>query len=119
MSVPSAEQKLILIVDDTPTNIGVISGALKDCYNTKIATNGQKALALASPEDKLDLILLEVRMPEMDVYKVCTRLKADPTTRETPIIFLPSQTSADDKTHGFEVGAVDSVHNPFSPAVVR
>src|SRR5262245_28712942 len=119
MSNPSADQKLILIVDDTPTNIGVISGALKDCYHTKIATNGQKALALASAEDKPDLILLDVMMPEMDGYEVCSRLKADPATREIPIIFLTSQTSADDETHGFEVGAVDYVHKPFSPAVVR
>jgi len=119
MSVASAAQKLILIVDDTPTNIGVISGALKDSYKTKIATNGQKALALASAEDKPDLILLDVMMPEMDGYEVCSRLKADPATREIPIIFLTSQTSADDETHGFEVGAVDYVHKPFSPAVVR
>jgi len=119
MSVSSADQKLILIVDDTPTNIGVISGALKDCYHTKIATTGQKALALASAEDKPDLILLDVMMPEMDGYEVCSRLKADPTTREIPIIFLTSQTSADDETRGFEVGAVDYVHKPFSPAVVR
>lgn len=119
MSVSPAAQKLILIVDDTPTNIGVISGALKDSYKTKIATNGEKALALASAEDKPDLILLDVMMPEMDGYEVCSRLKADPTTREIPIIFLTSQTSADDETHGFAVGAVDYVHKPFSPAVVR
>jgi phosphoserine phosphatase RsbU/P len=119
MSVSSAAQKLILIVDDTPTNIGVISGALKDSYKTKIATDGQKALALASAEDKPDLILLDVMMPEMDGYEVCSRLKADPTTREIPIIFLTSQTSAEDETRGFEVGAVDYVHKPFSPAVVR
>ncbi|MGA7918318.1 MAG: hypothetical protein WCA38_01520, partial [Candidatus Acidiferrales bacterium] len=57
--VPSA-QKLILIVDDTPTNLGVISGALADTYKTKVATNGQKALALASADEKPDLILLDV-----------------------------------------------------------
>jgi sigma-B regulation protein RsbU (phosphoserine phosphatase) len=119
MPVASAAQKLILIVDDIPTNIGVISGALKDSYKTKIATNGEKALALASAEDKPDLILLDVMMPEMDGYEVCSRLKADPATREIPIIFLTSQTSADDETHGFEVGAVDYVHKPFSPAVVK
>src|SRR6516225_10888365 len=112
-------QKLILIVDDTPTNIGVISGALRDSYKTKVATDGQKALALASAEDKPDLILLDVMMPEMDGYEVCSRLKADPATREIPIIYLTSQTSPDDETRGFEVGAVDYVHKPFSPAVVR
>jgi phosphoserine phosphatase RsbU/P len=115
---PSA-QKLILIVDDTPINIGVISGALKDSYKTKVATNGEKALALASAEEKPDLILLDVMMPGMDGYEVCSRLKADPATNEIPVIFLTGQTSAEDETRGFEVGAVDYVHKPFSPAVVK
>jgi serine phosphatase RsbU (regulator of sigma subunit) len=114
-----ATEKLILIVDDTPTNIGVIAGALRDCYKTKVASSGQKALALASAEDKPDLILLDVMMPEMDGYEVCSRLKADPATREIPVIFLTGQTSPDDETRGFEVGAVDYVHKPFSPAVVK
>lgn len=116
--VPSA-QKLILIVDDTPTNLGVISGALTDTYKTKVATNGQKALALASADEKPDLILLDVVMPEMDGYEVCTRLKADPATREIPIIFLTGQTSVEDETRGFSVGGVDYVHKPFSPAIVK
>jgi phosphoserine phosphatase RsbU/P len=115
---PSA-QKLILIVDDTPLNIGVISGALKDSYKTKVATNGEKALALASAEERPDLILLDIMMPGMDGYEVCSRLKADPATREIPVIFLTGQTSAEDETRGFEVGAVDYVHKPFSPAVVE
>jgi phosphoserine phosphatase RsbU/P len=114
-----ATQKLILIVDDTPTNIGVISGALKDSYKTKIATNGEKALALASAEEKPDLILLDIVMPGMDGYEVCSRLKSDPATSEIPVIFLTGQTGAEDETRGFEVGAVDYVHKPFSPAVVR
>src|SRR6201987_5479174 len=112
-------QKLILIVDDTPVNIGVISGALKDSYKTKVATNGEKALALASAEEKPDLILLDIMMPGRDGYEVCPRLKADPATSEIPVIFLTGQTSAEDETRGFEVGAVDYVHKPFSPAVVN
>src|SRR6201998_740417 len=112
-------QKLILIVDDTPVNIGVISGALKDSYKTKVATNGEKALALASAEEKPDLILLDIMMPGMDGYEVCSRLKSDPATREIPVIFLTGQTAAEDETRGFEVGAVDYVHKPFSPAVVQ
>ena len=115
---PSA-QKLILIVDDTPLNIGVISGALKDSYKTKVATSGEKALALASAEVKPDLILLDIIMPGMDGYEVCSRLKADAATSEIPVIFLTGQTSAEDETRGFEVGAVDYVHKPFSPAVVK
>src|SRR6516164_8602878 len=113
-----ATEKLILIVDDTPTNIGVIAGALRDCYKTKVASSGQKALALASAEDKPDLILLDVQMPEMDGYEVCTRLKADPSTRDIPVIFLTAMTEVKDETRGFSVGAVDYIHKPFSPPVV-
>ena len=81
-------QKSILIVDDTPINLGVISGALKDSFNTKVATNGEKALAIASAEEKPDLILLDVMMPGMDGYEVCRRLKANPATQNIPVIFL-------------------------------
>jgi len=116
---PHAEQKLILVVDDTPTNIGVISGALKDSYRTKIATNGEKALALANADEKPDLILLDIMMPGMDGYEVCNRLKANPATAEIPVIFLTGQTGAEDETRGFECGAVDYIHKPFSPAVVK
>lgn len=113
------EPKLILVVDDTPLNISVITGALKDTYRTKVATSGAKALAIAAGEEKPDLILLDVMMPEMDGYEVCRRLKADPTTREIPVIFLTAQTDAEDETRGFQVGAVDYVHKPFSPAVMK
>jgi DNA-binding response OmpR family regulator len=58
-------------------------------------------------------------MPEMDGYEVCTRLKADLETREIPVIFLTGQTEVEDETKGFEVGAVDYIHKPFSPAVVK
>src|SRR5580693_6944957 len=115
----AALQKSILIVDDTPINIGVISGALKDTYKTKVATSGEKALAIANGSDKPDLILLDVMMPEMDGYEVCRRLKANPETQEIPVIFLTGQTGADDETKGFEVGAVDYIHKPFSEAVVK
>jgi serine phosphatase RsbU (regulator of sigma subunit) len=112
-------QKLILVVDDTPLNISVITGALKDTYKTKVATSGAKALAIAAADEKPELILLDVMMPEMDGYEVCRRLKADPTTREIPVIFLTAQTDAEDETRGFQVGAVDYVHKPFSPAVMK
>jgi len=112
-------QKLILIVDDTPINIGVISGALKDSFATKVATSGEKALAIAAGKEKPDLILLDILMPEMDGYEVCRRLKANPDTRDIPVIFLTSQTEAEDETKGFEVGAVDYIHKPFSAAVVK
>jgi len=113
------EQKLILVVDDTPLNISVITGALKDNYRTKVATSGARALAIAAADEKPDLILLDVMMPEMDGYEVCSRLKADPMTREIPVIFLTAQTEAEDEMRGFQVGAVDYVHKPFSSAVMK
>ena len=113
------EQKLILVVDDTPLNISVITGALKDTYRTKVATSGAKALTIAAADEKPDLILLDVMMPEMNGYEVCRRLKAEQTTREIPVIFLTAQIEAEDETRGFQVGAVDYVHKPFSPAVVK
>jgi sigma-B regulation protein RsbU (phosphoserine phosphatase) len=113
------EQKSILIVDDTPVNLGVISGALRDSFHTKVATNGEKALAIASGAEKPDLILLDVMMPGMDGYEVCRRLKANPDTQNIPVIFLTGQTGTEDETKGFEVGAVDYIHKPFSAAIVK
>ena len=113
-----SDQKLVLIVDDTPTNIGVISGVLKDSFKTKVATNGEKALVIASGGEKPDLILLDVMMPGMDGYEVCRRLKANPATHDIPVIFLTAKTDAADEEKGFEVGAVDYVHKPFSGPIV-
>ena len=109
----------VLIVDDSPANIQVVNSILKDIYKIRIATNGAKALELAKATPPPDLILLDVMMPEMDGYEVCTRLKADLETREIPVIFLTGQTEVEDETKGFEVGAVDYIHKPFSPAVVK
>ena len=114
----SSDRKTILIVDDTPTNIGIISSVLKDFFRTKVATNGEKALVLASAEDRPDLILLDITMPGMDGYEVCRRLKANPATRGIPVIFLTAKTEAEDEKQGFEVGAVDYIHKPFSAPIV-
>ena len=117
MTLPS-DPKLILIVDDTPTNVAVISGLLKDSFRTKVATSGAKALAIATGPEKPDLILLDVMMPDMDGFEVCRRLKANPDTREIPIIFLSAKTGAVDEVKGFEVGAADYIHKPFPAQVV-
>jgi len=112
------EKKLILLVDDAPANIQVAREILKDTYKTRVATSGAKALELVKAPPLPDLILLDVMMPEMDGYEVCTRLKQDSVTRDIPVIFLTAKTEAEDETRGFEVGAVDYIHKPFSPPVV-
>ena len=113
--MPLSDRKTILIVDDTPTNIGIISSVLKDSFRTKVATNGEKALVLASAGDKPDLILLDITMPGMDGYEVCRRLKANPATSSIPVIFLTAKTETVDVVRGFSVGAVDYVAKPFNP----
>jgi len=113
------QKKTILLVDDAPANIQIANAILKDTYKIRIATNGAKALELANAEPFPDLILLDVMMPEMDGYEVCSRLKSNSETRDIPVIFLTGQTEIEDETRGFEVGAVDYIHKPFSPAVVR
>ena len=116
---PADQKKTILVVDDAPANIQVVNSILKDTYKVRIATNGAKALELVGVAPAPDLILLDIMMPGMDGYEVCTRLKGDPGTKDIPVIFLTGQTETADETRGFEVGAVDYIHKPFSPAVVK
>jgi len=113
------EKQTVLVVDDAPANIQVVNSILKDTYKVRIATNGMKALELVRTTPRPDLILLDVMMPGMDGYQVCSQLKTDPGTRDIPVIFLTGQTETSDETRGFEVGAVDYIHKPFSPAVVQ
>jgi adenylate cyclase len=116
--LPLSDQKLVLIVDDTPTNLAVITGVLESLFRIKVATNGETALVIAQASDKPDLILLDVEMPGLDGYEVCRRLKANPATCEIPVIFLTGRTDAADEQKGFEVGAVDYIHKPFSAPIV-
>jgi phosphoserine phosphatase RsbU/P len=113
------QKSTVLLVDDAPANIQIANSILKDHYKIRIATSGAKALELVKVAPLPDLILLDVMMPEMDGYEVCTRLKLDPETKDIPIIFLTGQTEVEDETKGFEVGAVDYIHKPFSPAVMK
>jgi sigma-B regulation protein RsbU (phosphoserine phosphatase) len=112
-------KQTVLVVDDAPANIQIVNSILKDIYKIRVATSGAKALELARVIPRPDLILLDVMMPEMDGYEVCTRLKTDPDTQDIPVIFLTGQTEVEDETRGFDVGAVDYIHKPFSPAVVK
>ncbi|MFC1849498.1 response regulator [candidate division CSSED10-310 bacterium] len=112
------EKKTILVVDDTPANIALICGLLNAQYQTKVATNGQKALSIAQSERPPDLILLDIRMPEMDGYEVCRLLKADEKTRHIPVIFLTAMTQVEEEEKGLAVGAVDYIFKPISPPIL-
>ncbi|WP_269533879.1 two-component system response regulator [Chitinimonas sp. BJYL2] len=112
------EKPTILIVDDTPENIAVLSALLRDRYKTKVATSGVKALDIAASEPRPDLILLDVMMPELDGYETCQRLKANPQTADIPVIFLTARTQVEDEELGLQVGAVDYITKPISPPIV-
>ena len=89
-----------------------------DRYKIRVAMNGPKALELAKVEPRPDLIMLDVMMPNMNGYEVCGCLKADQRTRDIPVVFLTGKTEVADETRGFEVGAVDYIHKPFSPPIM-
>ncbi|MCI0666440.1 MAG: two-component system response regulator [Methylococcaceae bacterium] len=109
----------ILLVDDVPENIDVLNGILKDRYKIKVALNGTKALEIAKAGIPPDLILLDIMMPGMDGYEVCRRLKSDFATRRIPVIFVTAMDDIDDEARGFELGAVDYITKPVSPAIVQ
>ncbi|NIA56460.1 two-component system response regulator [Massilia sp. TW-1] len=114
----TAARPTILIVDDTPDNIMLLSRLLKDKYNTKVATNGTLALQIAQATPGLDLVLLDVMMPGLDGYETCRRLKANPATAGIPVIFLTAKNQAEDEALGLALGAVDYITKPVSPAIL-
>src|SRR3954453_9366 len=113
-----ATKPVVLIVDDTPENLTIMNGLLKEAYHTKVANSGERALKLAQAEPIPDLVLLDIMMPGMDGYEVCRRLKADAATHEIPVIFLTAKTHVEDESRGFEVGCGDYITKPISPPIV-
>ncbi|MDM8561536.1 hybrid sensor histidine kinase/response regulator [Candidatus Parabeggiatoa sp. HSG14] len=109
----------ILIVDDTPESIRVLMEVIREPnYEILVATNGSIGLEVAMSQ-KPDLILLDIMMPEMDGYEVCTNLKANSTTQNIPIIFITARDKEEDETKGFEFGAIDYITKPFNPLIVQ
>ena len=112
------EKPRVLIVDDEPTNVKLLMTNLNSDYKISIAINGQEALKLAALKHP-DLILLDVMMPEMDGYTVCQKLKSEPKTRDTPVIFITAKSEAEDESMGFGAGAVDYITKPFNVGIVK
>lgn len=113
-----ATNDTILVVDDSPSNIDVIVNLLNKKYKVKAATNGKKAISLATSDSPPSLILLDIMMPEMDGYSVCKILKEDPRCMDIPIIFLSAKGEVKDITKGLELGAVDYVTKPIEPEIL-
>ena len=109
----------VLIVDDTPGNLGLLSEILRDEYRTRVATSGERALQIAMSSTPPDLILLDILMPGMSGYEVCTRLKQNPSTSGIPVIFVSGLDEVDDETKGLGLGGVDYITKPISPPIVK
>ena len=109
----------ILVVDDTPANVAILSDALKAHYRITVALDGEQAVRLACERPMPDLILLDVMMPALDGYEVCRRLKANPETLNIPVIFVTAMNEVEDETLGLALGGVDYITKPISPAIVK
>lgn len=108
----------VLVVDDTPDNLSLMSDLLRTDYKVKLAPSGERALQIVAGESKPDLILLDIMMPDMDGYEVLRRLQFNPDTEDIPVIFLTAMSAADDESIGLELGAVDYITKPVNPAIV-
>lgn len=113
------DKAIVLVVDDTPSNIELIKNILNQDYRVKAAINGIQALKIALSSNKPDIILLDIMMPDMDGYEVCRKLKSDPSTMHIPVMFISAKTEIEDEALGFRLGAVDYITKPISPMLVK
>jgi putative two-component system response regulator len=105
----------VLIVDDTPENLTLMNGLLKDIYKTKIANNGERALKIAAAQPQPDLILLDIMMPGIDGWETLTRLKRDPATAGIPVVIFTAREHSRGHQKSADMGAADYFRKPFEP----
>lgn len=118
MSTQANPAPVVLIVDDEPVNIKILSNLLLPEYDIRVATSGEKCIEIAEGDDKPDLILLDINLPGIDGYEVCRHLKENAETRKIAIIFISGRTEESDEEKGFRMGASDYIVKPFSPIVI-
>ena len=118
--MPAEDQArpVILAVDDTPENLDVVKGILAPENIVRVAINGMVALKIAQKQSP-DLILLDINMPGMDGYQVCSELKSDENTAQIPVIFLTAELDEASKLKGYELGAVDYITKPINPDILK
>lgn len=109
----------ILIVDDEPTNLSLLTHLLRSEYHVRAANSGKSALRAAVSEPQPNLILLDVMMPDMDGYAVLVRLRGNPATKDIPVMFLTALADPGDEEQGLLAGAADYITKPIKPAVVQ
>jgi len=115
---PILPKQCVLVVDDSPENIDLLSEILREDYRVRVATSGEKALKIVYSDEPPDLILLDIMMPGVSGLEICRRLKANPDRRRIPIIFVTAMSSTEDERRGLEMGAVDYITKPISPPIV-
>lgn len=108
----------LLLVDDQPLNIQTLFPIFSADHEVFMATSGEQALIVCAIQHP-DLILLDVMMPDMDGHEVCRRLKADPATRDIPVIFVTAHSDPEEESLGLQLGAVDFISKPVNAVVVR
>jgi putative two-component system response regulator len=108
----------VLVVDDTPENLQLMHGLLREQYRVRLATSGEIALQVAVAAPQPDLILLDIMMPGLNGFEVCRRLKAEPRTHAIPVIFLTAMDQDIDQEEGFRCGCVDYITKPIAPPLV-
>lgn len=109
----------VLIVDDMTTNLLLLSDLLKDEYQIKVAKNGKKALEIIYSNDEIDIVLLDIMMPDIDGYEVCKKLKNNKQTKSIPVIFITAKDNDADEEYGLNLGAIDYITKPFNKAIVK
>ena len=118
MPTEAAAKNTVLIVDDSPDGLHLLNEVLKRQYNVRLARSGEQALREALQKPRPDAILLDIMMPGMDGYEVCSRLKANDATRDIPVIFITAKTDIDDAQRGFDLGGADYISKPILTPVV-
>ena len=118
MDTSPNDKNRVLIVDDEPGNIKILSNILAGEYSMSVATNGKQALEIARVQLP-DIVLLDMIMPEMDGIEVCQALKSDESTKDIPVIFVTSMSDTANEERGLDAGAVDYISKPISPPIVK
>lgn len=116
---PKSAKPTILVVDDTPDNLHLLSNLFSDEYRVRIAHNGSKALSICQSDSPPDLVLLDVMMPDMDGFEVAQKMREHPSSETIPVIFVTSLDTEDARLKGLELGAVDFVTKPINPDALQ